>query len=298
MQKGTIARVLAAMLGKGNAAGPTLASLGSNFGLSPLLGRPLAVVSDARLGGANVHQVVERLLSISGEDMLTVDRKYREPWTGRLPTRFLVLSHELPRFGDASGAIAHRFVVLNMTTSFLGKENTRLTAELSEELPGILGWALDGLDRLAYRDMFTQPASSSDAILALQDLVSPVAAFVRDQCRVGIGMEVTVTDLYNAWKIWCDDNGHKPGSVQTLGRDLRAVIPQLRIARPREGDSRERWYVGLALTSAHNGADRGPVRPSTDYRGDMSESGGPVHDGPRTQPLWSQHENATSGARP
>ena len=137
--KGTIARVLGALVGKGNVAGPTLASLGQNFGLSPLLGRPLAVVSDARLGGANVHQVVERLLSVSGEDTLTVDRKYREPWTGKLPTRFLLLSNELPRFGDASGAIAHRFVVLIMAASFLGRENTRLTAELLEELPGILG---------------------------------------------------------------------------------------------------------------------------------------------------------------
>ena len=61
---------------KGNVAGPTLASLGANFGLSPLIGRPLAVVSDARLAGANVHQIVERLLSISGEDLLTIDRKY------------------------------------------------------------------------------------------------------------------------------------------------------------------------------------------------------------------------------
>jgi D5 N terminal like len=62
--KGTIARVLSALLGKGNVAGPTLASLGTNFGLSPLLGKPLAVVSDARLAGGNVHQVVERLLSL------------------------------------------------------------------------------------------------------------------------------------------------------------------------------------------------------------------------------------------
>jgi putative DNA primase/helicase len=92
--KGTIARVSAALLGKGNVAGPTLASLGTNFGLSPLLGKPLAVVSDARLTGGNVHQVVERLLSVSGEDLLTVDRKYREPWTGKLPSRFLILSNE------------------------------------------------------------------------------------------------------------------------------------------------------------------------------------------------------------
>ena len=47
--KGTIARMLAALVGRGHVVGPTLASLGTNFGLSPLLGRPLAVVSDARL---------------------------------------------------------------------------------------------------------------------------------------------------------------------------------------------------------------------------------------------------------
>ena len=93
--KGTIARVLTALLGKGNVAGPTLASLGTNFGLSPLIGRPLAVVSDARLAGANVHQIVERLLSISGEDLLTIDRKYRDPWSGEPLSRFLILSNEL-----------------------------------------------------------------------------------------------------------------------------------------------------------------------------------------------------------
>lgn len=146
--KGTIARVLSALLGKGNVAGPTLASLGTNFGLSPLLGKPLAVVSDARLAGGNVHQVVERLLSISGEDLLTVDRKFKDPWSGKLPSRFLILSNELPRFGDASGAIANRFVVLAMHESFLGKENTELTTELT----GILSWALDGLDRLTTRE--------------------------------------------------------------------------------------------------------------------------------------------------
>jgi putative DNA primase/helicase len=259
--KGTIARVLAALLGKGNVAGPTLASLGTNFGLSFLLGKPLAVVSDARLAGGNVHQVVERLLSISGEDLLTVDRKYREPWSGKLPSRFLILSNELPRFGDASGAIANRFVVLAMHQSFLGKENHTLTEELTAELAGILSWSLNGLDRLNQQGKFTEPKASTDSILALQDLVSPVAAYVRDNCDVGIGYKILIDDLFADWRAWCEDNGHKPGSVQTFGRDLRAVIPHLRVLRPREGEiKRKRRYAGLRLSTDHSGADRGPSR--------------------------------------
>lgn len=260
--KGTIARVLGALLGKGNVAGPTLASLGTNFGLSALLGKPLAVVSDARLSGANVHQVVERLLSISGEDTLTIDRKYREPWTGKLSSRFVILSNELPRFGDASGAIANRFLVLSMHNSFLGRENTKLTSELLAELPGILSWALDGLDELTTSGSFTRPAASDDAILALQDLVSPVAAFVRDQCSIGVESVILASGLYTVWKTWCEDTGNRPGSAQNFGRDLRAVVPAIRIERPWNDDGTRgpRHYRGIAASTAHNAPDRGPKR--------------------------------------
>ena len=88
--KGTIGRVLTGLLGAHQVGAPTLASLSTNFGLQPLIGKPLALISDARLSTkADSKIVVERLLSISGEDSLTIDRKYKEPWTGRLPTRFL-----------------------------------------------------------------------------------------------------------------------------------------------------------------------------------------------------------------
>ena len=284
--KGVIARVLKALVGRGNYAGPTLASLGTNFGLSPLIGKPLAIVSDARLGGANVHQVVERLLSVSGEDMLTVDVKYREPWTGTLPTRFLVISNELPRFGDASGAIANRFLVLTLRESWLGRENPALTDELITELPGILGWVLDGLERLNARGRFTEPMSSRDAIVALADLVSPTSAFVRERCEVGPASDVPCDELYAAWKAWAEDNGHRVGSSSSFGRDLRAVLPGLRTVRPREED-RRRWYRGLRLATGRNGPTLGPSWTTSVSEPPEATLRPPVQDGPRGQPLWS-----------
>jgi len=284
--KGVIARVLKALVGRGNYAGPTLASLGTNFGLSPLIGKPLAIISDARLGGANVHQVVERLLSVSGEDALTVDRKYKEPWTGTLPTRFLVISNELPRFGDASGAIAGRFLVLTLHRSWLGYENPALTEELLAELPGILSWVLDGLERLNVRGRFTEPASSRDAVVALADLVSPTGAFVRERCEVGPASEVPCDELYAAWKSWAEENGHRPGSSSSFGRDLRAVLPSVRSVRPRD-DDRQRLYRGLRLSGDRNSPVHGPswTSPSSEPISPASEP--LVQDGPRDQPLWA-----------
>ena len=169
------------MGGRHNVPGPTLASMNTNFGLSPLIGKPLAIIADARLGNSALT-IVERLLSITGEDTLTVDRKYREPWTGRLPTRFVILTNELPEFKDASGVIANQFLTLRMTESFLGRENHGLAGELRAELAEIFDWSLQGLDRLNRNGRFTVPASSHDVALLMADLASPVSAFVRENC--------------------------------------------------------------------------------------------------------------------
>jgi putative DNA primase/helicase len=84
--KGTIARIQGKLIGPSNVAGPTLSSLNGDFGMAPLIGKPLAVISDARLdAGRDASVVVERLLAISGEDTITVNRKHRDQWTGNTP---------------------------------------------------------------------------------------------------------------------------------------------------------------------------------------------------------------------
>ena len=248
--KGVIARLLSALLGYENVAGPTLSSLNHDFGLAPLIGKSLAVVSDARMNGRNAHVVVERLLSISGEDSLTVNRKYREQWTGKLPTRIMLCSNELPQLGDASMAIAGRFVPLLLSRSWLGQEDHGLESALHDELPGVLNWALDGLKRLGERNgRFTHVPQADEAIIALQDLASPVAAFVRDRCVRGPQHEVTVDNLYSAWRLWADDNGHAKSTKQVFGRDLRAAVAAVRVKRAggHETADRSRFYTGIGL---------------------------------------------------
>src|SRR5262245_59869796 len=88
------------------------------------------------------------MLSISGEDTLTIDRKYRGAWTGKLPTRIHIISNELPRLTDASTAIVSRLVILLTTETWLGREDHNLENEIRKEMTGILNWALDGLHRL------------------------------------------------------------------------------------------------------------------------------------------------------
>jgi putative DNA primase/helicase len=237
------------LLGKSNVAGPTLSSLATNFGLSPLIGKPLAIVSDARLSSrTDAATITERLLSISGEDAITIDRKFATPVTVRLPTRFMILTNEIPRLGDASGALASRFVILSMTKSWLGAEDKRLEKKLLAELSSILLWAIQGWDNLNRQERFTEPKNSQQIVEEMEDLASPVAAFVRDCCNVGQGHNVATTDLYDAWKDYCEEHGKlKVSDERVFGRDLRATTPEINKERIRIGGHRMIRYLGIGL---------------------------------------------------
>jgi putative DNA primase/helicase len=247
--KGTIARVLTRLVGPANVCNPTLASLGTNFGLSPLLGKSLAIISDARLSGrTDAAVVIERLLSISGEDAQTIDRKHLKHVTTKLGVRFVILTNELPKLHDPSGALAGRLILLRLTRSWYGQEDTGLTERLLGELPGILLWSIKGLQRLRARGYFVQPESSRRLLADMEDLSSPVGAFVKECCEVGPHCEILVRDLFERWKQWGEEKGRKEhGTEQTFGRDLRAAVPQLEVRQPRSGEGRVRVYEGIRL---------------------------------------------------
>jgi putative DNA primase/helicase len=192
--------------------------------------------------------IAERLLSISGEDAQTIDRKFLPAWTGRLKTRFSILTNELPRLADASGALASRFIVLTLTESFLGREDHALYNRLVTELPGILNWARDGFIRLRSRGYFRQPESARDAIDELEALASPVGTFVKERCLVAPGRRVECQHLFDRWCEWARANGRREaGTAQNFGRDLRAAVPGIKVARQRADDDRIRIYEGITL---------------------------------------------------
>jgi P4 family phage/plasmid primase-like protien len=251
--RGTIARLMSALVGRENVAGPRLSALGTNFGLEPLVGKPLAIIGDARLSRrTDTGAIVEAVLSISGEDTITIDRKHRAPWTGKLPTRLILLSNELPRLPDQSGALASRFLVWRFTKSFLGKEDLGLDTRLAAELPAILLWAIEGWKRLRQRRHFRQPESGSELVDEVRDISSPIGAFVRDRVEVKVGSKTDVVDLYSEWCQWCEAKKCKPGDELIFGRNLRTVLPGLE-TKTRRGEKKRgekpfvRYFQGLEI---------------------------------------------------
>lgn len=201
--KGTIGRVIWEGNGSRNCGAPTLDSLGKDFGMNSLIGKQLSLVSDMRVGRlTDSGAIAQNLLRITGGDPIDIQRKFKDDVTATLKTRFMVLSNEVPRWGDRTGTIVSRIVALKIDVSFLGREDPLLFEKLRPELPGILLWRLEGWKRLRARGHFVQPTRGLPLIESMLKMTSKIRAFVEECCEVGSDFWVEKDLLFERFKIW------------------------------------------------------------------------------------------------
>jgi putative DNA primase/helicase len=247
--KGTITKILARLLGPGRVGHPRLSALDGTFATSSLVGKRLAIFEDARLGTTtDAPKVADLLLSISGEDPVRIERKYRDPYDDQLRCKLLLISNELPWLQDMSGALAARFSLLRLCTSFAGRERSNRYRDFLPELCGIMRWALGGLADLERLDRFTEPESARELSEDLAALSSPIREFVAEKCVVAPHAKIKREDLWAAWIAWCQHTKHREGTRSSFGRALRSAVPDLHSERPfRPDGTRERLYLGVQL---------------------------------------------------
>jgi putative DNA primase/helicase len=229
--KGTIADMIMALLGSSSVESFTLKHLSGEFGLQNLVGKSVMIAADSRaaLKAEDQQTAIERLLSLSANDPLIINRKNQRPLTMRLGVRPVIMSNELPAFMDSSNAINQRMVMLKMRKSYIGREDITLKARLMKEVQGVFNWALGGLDDLNETGKILQPASAQNYLDTLNEGASPHEQFLETHCEVGIGDEFWCyhPELVQLWKSYCEQNDMKPGVPNWLPRKLAPIVTRL-----------------------------------------------------------------------
>ena len=248
--KGTINKVLVALLGQHNTVAPELGELCDTFGLQPWLGKLLASFTDARTPERNRSAVVSQLLRIVGGDTITVNRKNKESWNGYLPTRIVVYSNEVLQLTENSNALTGRMIVFKMTKSFFDKEDTSLFAKLEKELGGIFNWAMQGLARRLERGgHFIQPKSGKEYLELMEELGNPIKTFSEDALVFEPFATVAKDDVFTAYKKWALNKSIPPGTELVFKKRFMAAIQEhvIESGLERKSGNRVHIYRGVKL---------------------------------------------------
>jgi putative DNA primase/helicase len=248
--KGTICKALEGLIGGRSYGAIDPTKLGNDFGLAPLKGKSVACIADLRVSHKADHAaIVKSLLSISGEDTVAVNEKYQDEVSLRLRARLMMVSNEVPRLVDASGALADRLIVLKLAQSFLGREDNQLERKVLAELPGVLNWAVEGWQRLQQQGRFLQPASGVSVLNTFRDSGSDVGCFLRECCVLEPTARIPCCELYAAWESYCKRNNKgNAGRPNDFARLLYAAAAGV-TEGPRMGprSQRQRCYDGIRL---------------------------------------------------
>jgi putative DNA primase/helicase len=250
--KDTTRHTLQSLLSPTVICGPTLDSMGTNFGMSQLIGKQLAIVGDMRLGSkCDKDLLAEHVLKLSGRGLFTIDRKHKSHWTGPLPCKLWLISNEMPKLKDTSGALASRMITYHTRTSFYGREDRHLFRDkIRPELPAILLWALDGLRRMRQRGPIAEPACSIEMREELAREGSPIMAFVQECLTLDAAATVEKDELYSAYLDFAFDNGLPPASKSWFFRDLEtATASKVKAERVQNGGVRVHNIVGARISN-------------------------------------------------
>ena len=239
--KGTLAQIVAALHQRASAL--SIDSL-DGFRLVPLLDATLIYVDETP---KRIDE--QRLKTLLSGDLVSIDRKYRDPVSFRPIAKWIVLGNDLPAISDQSDGFWRRWHVIPFPVSFTEENQKPLLAKqiIEDELSGVLNWALDGLLRLLGRGHFLPPPRPvREAILKGKKDTDNVLGWIEDVEPAVTGTPaIPKDDIYTAYREWSFRNGTGPVSSTKFWTRIRQIYPE--IVEEREGSGKRRRMVNVVL---------------------------------------------------
>ena len=242
-----VLRILTALLGKANISGVPLETFGAPHGLETTLGKLVNITSD--LG--DVDRLAEGLLKqFTGDDLMHFNPKYRDSFTAKPTAKLIIATNVRPPFRDRSEGLWRRLMLLRFPASIPEEaQNSDLTKELEEELPGILNWAIHGGRSLRERRRFQEPRESQKARKEFQRESNPARTFLEEACIYDPDEGEVVSRLYDQYSMYCRNHGYRPLNANHFGKEVGKVYPKVKRVRHSNGalldpeGKQSRFYV-------------------------------------------------------
>lgn len=135
-----------------------------------------------------------------------------------------------------------------------------------KESAGIFCWMLVGLKRYQERGDLIQPEAVQNATRQYRISKNPVGLFIDEWCVATTNERVGKSDLYEAYKEWCESKGWEVWSQRRIGNLLKNLFADY-------SDGARRYWIGIRLKTELERTEEGCFEdgsPSTPTDSDTS----------------------------
>ncbi|MGU3557910.1 phage/plasmid primase, P4 family [Methylobacterium radiotolerans] len=214
--KSVFLNLLQALMGDYGTSLPPHSIMQAKFGndktddLASLDGKRFVFATEGEAGDRLASAKVKRM---TGGDMMSVKRLYKDYFNLKPEFKMWFGSNELPRIAGNDDAIWRRLHLIEFKRTFTpAEQDPRLLEKLKGELPGILNWALEGLRQIGEMkgDFLAPPESVRKALNAYRNENDNVREFIEEACIREGTSRVMAGELYNHYVAYSNNSGVEP----------------------------------------------------------------------------------------
>lgn len=208
--KGTFIEMLRALLGEDNTASIGLSEMSSEFKLSTMLTATANLVDENDVG--TYIDKCANLKAMITKDIITINRKYKQPVRYRFRGFMVQCLNEMPRIKDKSDSFFRRQIFIPFTKCFTGSERAYIKEDYIKRK--------DVLEYILYKALNTNfytfdiPEVCLNALEEYKEFVDPVRTFCEEilpQCTWDLLPFSFLYDLYVSWSHRTNPNGTVQG---------------------------------------------------------------------------------------
>lgn len=194
---------------------------------------------------------------ITSECKMDLERKGVQSYQSLLYVRFLCFGNgALTALHDQSDGFFRRQIVLTTRDRPADRVDDHFLAEkLAAEREGIFLWCLEGLHRLiAQNYRFTISPKAQENVETVRRGSNNVVEFLQSEgyIRFRADYEASSKSIYEAYKVWCEDNVRKPLSANRLSSELTQNAAVYNVEPTNNiysGGRRVRGFVGIEVVA-------------------------------------------------
>jgi len=242
--KSTYLKLLERFLGKENISNVSLQELCEDrFKAAELVGKLANIHADIP---KKAIRYTGKFKMLTGGDTITVEKKYKDPFSFTNTARLIFSANELPEVSDKTYAFWRRWIIVEFPNKF--PPNPDLIKELTteEELSGFLNQVLRAMERIELLGKPTMTDSVEKAMEKWMRQSNSVYAFVQDCIVKDIHAFESKDTVYSAYTEYCEINDLRPLSKNVFARELPRFV-KVTTERRRINGERKRVWVGIKI---------------------------------------------------